>query len=87
MGMVAILFSCAEPFEQIANTLSTESPMWILVKIALAVSEKKTFKNKMTHCGGHLGFPIGTILAIFDLEAIRLLHYKFQLKLSNGSGA
>ena len=45
MGMAAILFNSAEPFEQIVNTLSTEGPTWNLVKIAQAVSEKKTFKN------------------------------------------
>ena len=45
MGMVAILFNGGEPFEQIGNTLSTEGPMSNLVKIAQAVSEKKTFKN------------------------------------------
>ena len=45
MGMAAILFNSAEPFEQIGNTLSTIGPMWNLVKIAEAVSEKKTFKN------------------------------------------
>ena len=30
--------------------------------------------------GGHLGFPITTISAIFDLEVILLLQCKFQLK-------
>ena len=45
MGMAAVLFNGAEPFEQIGNTLSTEGPMWYLVKIAHAVSEKQTFKN------------------------------------------
>ena len=36
-------------------------------------------------CGGHLGFPIGTVFAIFDLEVILLLCYSvFQLKLPNG---
>ena len=44
MGMAAILFNGTEPFEQIGNTLSTEGPMWNLVKIAQAVSEMKTFK-------------------------------------------
>ena len=44
MGIAAILFSCAEPFEQIGNTLLTEGPMWNLVKISQTVSEK-TFKN------------------------------------------
>ena len=45
MGMAAILFSGTEPFEQIFNSLSTEGPMLNLVKIAQAVSEKKTFEN------------------------------------------
>ena len=44
MDIVTILFNGAEPFEQIDNILSTESPMWNLVKIAQTVSEKKTFK-------------------------------------------
>ena len=33
MGMAAILFNNAEPFEQIDNTPSTEGPVWNLVKI------------------------------------------------------
>ena len=41
MGKAAFLFNGAEPFEQIGNTLSTESPMWKMVKMAPAVSEKK----------------------------------------------
>ena len=45
MGMAAILFNGVEPFKQIFNTLSTESPMRNLVKGAQAISEKKTFKN------------------------------------------
>ena len=44
MGMAAILFNGAEPFQQIVNTLSTEGPKWNLVKSAQAVS-MKTFKN------------------------------------------
>ena len=45
MDMAAILFNGTELFKQNWNTLSTEGPMWNLVKIAQAVSEKKTFKN------------------------------------------
>ena len=45
MGMAAILFNTAEPFEQIDNTSLTEGPMKHLVKIGQAVSEKKTFKD------------------------------------------
>ena len=44
MGMAATLFSGAESFELIGNTLSTEDPMRNLMKIAQGVSEKKTFK-------------------------------------------
>ena len=45
MNMATILFNDAEPFEQIGNILLTEGPMWNLVKIAQAVSEKKPFKK------------------------------------------
>ena len=46
MGMAVILFSGAEPFEQIDNILSTtEGPEWNPVKTVQAVSEKKTFKD------------------------------------------
>ena len=50
MGMAAILFIGAEPFEQIDNTSSTEGPVWNLVKIGQAVSEKKTFKDYVILC-------------------------------------
>ena len=40
MGMAAILFNDAEPFEQIV-----EDPMWYLLKIDQVVSDKKTFKD------------------------------------------
>ena len=46
--MVAILFNSAEPSEQTDNTPSTESPMWNLEKTSQVVSEKKTFKDRMT---------------------------------------
>ena len=44
MGKAAILFNGSETFQQIVKILSTEGPMWNLVKIAQAISEKKTFK-------------------------------------------
>ena len=37
MGIAAIVFDGAGPFEQTGNTLLTEGPMWNLVKIAQAV--------------------------------------------------
>ena len=47
MGMAAILFSDAEPFEQSVNIPSTEGPIRNRVKIGQVVSEKKTFKDFM----------------------------------------
>ena len=49
MGMETMLFNSfnpAESFELIVNTPFTEGPMWNLVKISRAVSEK-TFKDYM----------------------------------------
>ena len=62
MGMTPILFNGAEPFEQIVNTLSTQSPIGNLVKIAQAVSEKKTFKNKMVAVVAILDFRLAQSL-------------------------
>ena len=36
--------------------------------------------------GGHLGFPIGTILAIFDLQVTPMLPSKFGVNWPFGSG-
>ena len=36
MGMTAILFNGAEPFEEIVKIFSTKGPVWNLVKIAEA---------------------------------------------------
>ena len=36
--------------------------------------------------GGHLGFPIGTILAIFDLQVTLMLASKFGVNWPFGSG-
>ena len=44
MGLSAILLNGVDPFDQIVNILSTEGPMWNLVKTVQAVSEKKKFK-------------------------------------------
>ena len=46
MGMAAILFNNAEPFEQIVNIPSTEGPIRNLVKIGHTVSETM-FKDFM----------------------------------------
>ena len=45
MDIATILLSDAQPFEQINNIPLTEGLMWYLVKIGLAVSEKKTVED------------------------------------------
>ena len=47
MGMAAILFNGAKPFEEIVSIPSTEGSMWNLVRIGQALSEKNTFKYPM----------------------------------------
>ena len=51
MGMPAILFNGVEPFEQIVSTLSTEGPVWNLVKIAQASNfrEEDIKNNTITY--------------------------------------
>ena len=38
------------------------------------------------HHGGHFGFPIRTILAIFDLQVIQMLPTKFRVNWPRGVG-
>ena len=38
------------------------------------------------NCGGHFAFPIGTILAIFDLQITLMILTKFQVNWPFGSG-
>ena len=45
MGITAILFNDAEPYEQSVNNPSTEGPMWNPVKIGQVGLEKKTFTD------------------------------------------
>ena len=45
MGIAVILFNGTEPFDQIIIILSTEDPMWNLMKVIQEVWEKKTLKD------------------------------------------
>ena len=55
-----------------------------LVAIGLSVQEKKGKINFQD--GSHLGFPIGTILAIFYLQVTPMLPSKFGVNWPFGSG-
>ena len=55
--------------------------------IGLSVQEKKRkIDFKDGGHGGHLGFPIGTILAIFDLKVTLMLPTKFRVNWLLGLG-
>ena len=55
--------------------------------IGLSVQEKKRkIDFQDGGHGGHLGFPIGTILAIFDLQVTPMLPSKFRVNWPFGSG-
>ena len=58
-----------------------------LESIGLSVQEKKwKIDFKDGRHGDHLGFPIGTILAIFDLQITLMLPSKFGANWPFGSG-
>ena len=48
--MAAIFINGVKLFEQIVNINLTEGPVWILVKIGQAVSEKKLLKDYKIFC-------------------------------------
>ena len=50
-----------------------------------SVKKRKIYFQDGGH-GGHLGFPIGTILAIFDLKVTPMLPTKFRVNWLFGSG-
>ena len=54
--------------------------------IGFWVQEKRKIDFQDGCNGGHLGFPIGTILAIFDLQVAPMLPSKFSVNWSFGSG-
>ena len=58
-----------------------------LESVGLSVQEKKRKIDFQDGChGGHLGFPIGTSLAIFDLQVTPMLPSKFGVNWPFGSG-
>ena len=67
-----------------------KSPQWFLPSlesVGLSVQEKKRkidFQDGGQ--GGHLGFPIGTILVIFDLQITPMLPTNYRVNWPRGVG-
>ena len=57
-----------------------------LESTGLSVQEKRKIDFQDGGHGSHLGFPIGTILAIFDLQDTSMLPSKFGVNWPFGSG-
>ena len=58
-----------------------------LESIGLSAQEKKRkIDFQDGDHGGHLGFPIGTILATFDIQVTPMLHTKFRVNWHFGLG-
>ena len=57
-----------------------------LESIGFWVQEKRKIDFQDGCHGGHLGFPIGMILAIFDLQVTQILPSKFGVSWPYGSG-
>ena len=47
--------------------------------MGFSIKEKFKIDFQDGNCGGHLVFPIGTILAIFDLQVTSMTFTKFQV--------
>ena len=89
--MILTRFQVNWPFDWIGMILFLiyKSPLCILLSFkstGLSVQEKKRKINFQDgRHGGHLGFPIGTILAVFYLQVTSMLPTKFQVKRPFGS--
>ena len=82
---MAILYFRSEWFKLF---LICKSPRWFIPSFkstGLSVQKKWKIDFQDGHHIGHLGFPIGRILAIFDLKVTPMLPIKFQVNWPLGS--
>ena len=90
--MLSTKFQVNWPFgsgEEAKNRFSSWQPLW-----PSWISDRKDFSyvcssshlNASYQVGCHLGFPMGKVLAIFDLQIIPMLSTKFQVNWPFGSG-
>ena len=85
--IAAIWDSLSQRFELFFIYKSPRCFLSTFETIGLSVQEKKRKIDFQDGChGGHLGFPIGMILAIFDLQVTPMLPSKFGVNWPFGSG-
>ena len=80
--MAAMVASLDFQSELLLLLLSYKLPRYFLPSfrsIGLSVQENFKIDFQDGNNGGHLGFPIGMILAIFDLPVTSILPTKFQV--------
>ena len=76
-AMAAILDFRSPRFKPVLIYKSPQCFLASLESTGLLVQEKKQKIDFQDGChGGHLGFPIGTILAIYDLQVIPMIPTK-----------
>ena len=84
MGMAAILFSGAEPFKQMVNTLSIPKSSYCY-RASFGSNRPKVWEEMSkidfqdADCSGHLEFSIHSVLAISCLLGAPMLLIKFQI--------
>ena len=78
-AMAAILDFQSEQFKLFLIYKSPRSFLSSFESIGLSVPEEKRKKKKDFQDGDHLWFPIGTILAVFDLQVTPMISAKFQV--------
>ena len=86
--MAAILDFQSERFSYFRSINHSDASYQVPSQLAFGFrrkSEKKK-KNSSCHHGGHLGFPISRILAIFDLQVTLILPTKSEVSWPFGSG-
>ena len=85
-AMAAILDFRLARFQLFLIYKSPQCFLESLESIGLSVQEKRKIDFQDGGHGGHLGFPIGMILAIFDVQVTPMLPTKYRVNLPRGVG-
>ena len=84
--MAAILDFQSERFSYFRSINHSDASYQVPSQLAFGFRRRSEKKIQAGHHGGHLGFPISRILAIFDLQVTLILPTKFEVSWPFGSG-